>query len=64
MLTRTQDAQGTARAADDGFRSFIADCRAIGECVDIEDAHWDIEIGTLTEAAAELLVYPPMLLFD
>jgi UbiD family decarboxylase len=48
----------------DGFRSFIEECRRIGECVDIEDADWDLEIGTLTEAASERLAVPPMLLFD
>src|SRR5438094_261380 len=48
----------------DGFRSFLEDCRRIGEVVDISDADWDLEIGTLTEAAAEHLVNPSMLLFD
>ncbi|MCZ6637299.1 MAG: UbiD family decarboxylase [Alphaproteobacteria bacterium] len=48
----------------DGLRSFIESCREIGECVDIDDAHWDLEIGTLTEAAAEKITDPPMLLFD
>lgn len=49
---------------EDGMRSFIESCREMGECVDIKDANWDLEIGTLTEAAAEKLNEPPMLLFD
>lgn len=48
----------------DGFRSFIEDRRSINECVDINGATWDLEIGTLTEAAAELIADPPMMLFD
>jgi 4-hydroxy-3-polyprenylbenzoate decarboxylase len=48
----------------DGFRTFLEDCRREGECVEIEDADWDLEIGTLTEAAAEKIDGPPMLLFD
>ena len=48
----------------DGFRTFLEDCRRIGEVTDIDHADWDLEIGTLTEAAAELLVNPSMLMFD
>jgi 4-hydroxy-3-polyprenylbenzoate decarboxylase len=48
----------------DGLRSFIDSCRETGECLDIDNADWDLEIGTLTEAAAEKLNEPPMLLFD
>jgi 4-hydroxy-3-polyprenylbenzoate decarboxylase len=48
----------------DGFRSFLEDCRRIGEVVDIYDADWDLEIGTLTEATAENIVSPAMLMFD
>lgn len=48
----------------DGFRTFLEDCRRIGEVTDINNADWDLEIGTLTEAAAELLVNPSMLMFD
>ncbi len=69
MLTKNPRvaAEGTEPAvceSYDGFRTFIEDCRRIGEVVDIEGADWDLEIGTLTEAAAENLVYPPMILFD
>jgi 4-hydroxy-3-polyprenylbenzoate decarboxylase len=49
---------------EDGLRSFIESCREIGEVVDIDDADWDLEIGTLTEAAAEHIDNPPLLLFD
>ena len=48
----------------DGFRTFIEQCRAMGECVDVDGADWDLEIGALTEAAAELINSPPMILFD
>jgi hypothetical protein len=48
----------------DGFRSFLEDCRRIGEVVDINDADWDLEIGTLTEAVADQIANPSMLLFD
>src|SRR5437899_1532539 len=48
----------------DGFRTFIEQCRAIGELVEIDNADWDLEIGTLTEASSEHLAVPPMLLFD
>jgi 4-hydroxy-3-polyprenylbenzoate decarboxylase len=48
----------------DGLRSFIESCQEIGECRVIEGADWDLEIGTLTEAAAERIDSPPMLLFD
>ncbi len=48
----------------DGLRSFIAECEAAGEVLVIEDADWDLEIGTLTEAVAEHIPSPPLLLFD
>lgn len=54
----------TEKSNEDGMRSFIESCREMGECVDIRDAHWDLEIGTLTEATAEKIGEPPMLLFD
>jgi 4-hydroxy-3-polyprenylbenzoate decarboxylase len=48
----------------DGLRNYIDACRGIGEVVDIDDADWDLEIGTLSEAAAEKIIEPPMMLFD
>lgn len=48
----------------DGLRSFIRSCEAMGECITIEEADWELEIGGLTEAAAEFLNEPPMILFD
>jgi UbiD family decarboxylase len=48
----------------DGFRTFLEQCRAIGELCEIDGADWDQEIGTLTEASSEKLAVPPMLLFD
>ena len=48
----------------DGLRTYIEAVRGIGQCKDIEGADWDLEIGTLTEAATELIAEPPMMLFD
>ncbi|MCZ6665042.1 MAG: UbiD family decarboxylase, partial [Gammaproteobacteria bacterium] len=48
----------------DGLRSFIRSCDAIGECITIDGADWNLEIGALTEAASEFLDEPPMILFD
>src|SRR3954464_8714333 len=62
MLDRTEP--GLGNETYDGFRGFLEDCRRIGEVVDIEGADWDLEIGTLTEAAAELLTNPATQMFD
>ena len=56
--------EGGHRSNQDGLRSFIEAAREIGECIEIKDANWDLEIGTVTEAAAEKIDEPPMLLFD
>lgn len=50
----------------DDFRSYIEACQRLGdsEWRLIEGADWDEEIGALTEAAADLLDSPPLLLFD
>lgn len=48
----------------DGLRTFIELCRQHGELKDIDGADWNLEIGTLTEATAELLKEPPAILFD
>ena len=48
----------------DGLRTYIEAVRGIGQCKDIQGADWDVEIGTLTEAATELIAEPPMMLFD
>lgn len=46
------------------LRSFIEACKELGEVQEIKGADWDKEIGAITEAAAELLPNPPLLLFD
>ena len=46
------------------LREFVKQSRNIGEVEDIDGIDWNLEIGALTEAAAELLKDPPMLLFD
>jgi len=44
------------------FRSFIDAAAAIGEVKRIDGAHWNLEIGCLTELMAEQ--EGPLLLFD
>src|SRR5574340_410548 len=46
------------------LRDFIELCRKHGEVKEVYGVDWNLEIGALTEAAAELLPNPPMLLFD
>jgi 4-hydroxy-3-polyprenylbenzoate decarboxylase len=46
------------------LREYIEACKNVGEWKTIEGADWNLEIGALTEAAAELIPQPPMLLFD
>jgi UbiD family decarboxylase len=48
----------------DDLRSFIAACQEVDRWHQIDGADWDLEIGALTEATAELIPEPPMLLFD
>lgn len=48
----------------DGLRSFIAECEKLGEIQTITGADWDLEIGALSETAAELIPERPALLFD
>jgi len=48
------------------LRSYIDRVKALGpeEYREIEGADWDLEIGALTEATAELIEEPPALMFD
>ncbi|HLY64805.1 MAG TPA: UbiD family decarboxylase [Chloroflexota bacterium] len=46
------------------LRSFIAACQEMDDWRAIDGADWDLEIGALTEATAELITEPPLLLFD
>jgi UbiD family decarboxylase len=48
----------------DDLQSFIEACKEIDDWRLIEGADWDLEIGALTEATAELLTEPPLLVFD
>jgi UbiD family decarboxylase len=48
----------------DDLRSFLAACQAVDRWQQIDGADWDLEIGALTEATAESIPEPPMLLFD
>jgi 4-hydroxy-3-polyprenylbenzoate decarboxylase len=48
----------------DDLRTFIAACQEVDQWRQIDGADWDLEIGALTEATADLVPGPPMLLFD
>jgi 4-hydroxy-3-polyprenylbenzoate decarboxylase len=60
---RPNGAPDAASTVDD-LRDFIAAVDSIGELKAIDGADWHLEIGGLTEVAAELIPNPPMLLFD
>lgn len=51
-------------AVFDDVREFIEACREVDEVQDIHGADWDLEVGALTEATAEYIKEPPLLLFD
>ncbi len=46
------------------LRDFIELCKKHAEVEEIKGADWNLEIGALTEAAAELLPDPPLFIFD
>jgi 4-hydroxy-3-polyprenylbenzoate decarboxylase len=48
----------------DDLRSFIEAAKRVSDFREIKGADWNLEIGTLIEATAELIPHPPMLLFD
>jgi len=48
----------------DGLQEFIDAAMEVDEWRLIEGAAWNEEIGALTEAVAELIDDPPMLIFD
>lgn len=48
----------------DDLRTFIEACKGVDQWREILGAHWDREIGALTEATAEFIPDPPMLIFD
>jgi len=48
----------------DDLRQYIEASKKVGEWREIKGANWDIEIGTLIEATAELIQDRPMLIFD
>jgi len=47
----------------DDLRQFIEAAKKMSDWKEIKGA-WDLQIGTLIEAAAELIPQPPMLIFD
>ena len=48
----------------DDLQHFVEAAKKISDWREIKGADWDLEIGTLIEATAELIPQPPMLLFD
>ena len=48
----------------DDLRAFIEVAKEIDEWREIRGADWNLEIGAVTEATAELIPEPPMLIFD
>lgn len=48
----------------DDLRQFVEAAKKVGEWREIKNANWDLEIGALIEATAELIPQPPLLIFD
>ncbi|MFQ5851575.1 MAG: UbiD family decarboxylase domain-containing protein, partial [Candidatus Binatia bacterium] len=48
----------------DDLRQFIEASKKVSEWREIKGADWNLEIGALIEATAELIPQPPMLVFD
>lgn len=48
----------------DSLSEFIEACKRVTEWREIKGADWNLEIGALIEAAAELIPQPPLLIFD
>lgn len=48
----------------DDLRQFIEAAKKVSEWREIKKANWDLEIGALIEATAELIPQPPLLIFD
>ena len=48
----------------DDLRQFIDGAKKVGEWREIKKADWNLEIGALIEATAELIPQPPLLIFD
>lgn len=51
-------------ATFDDLQSFVAAAQEVDDWRQIDGADWDLEIGALTEATAELIPEAPLLLFD
>jgi len=63
MGNAVAEALRTGSAFDD-LRTFIAACKEADRWQLIEGADWNVEIGAIVEATAELIPEPPLLLFD
>lgn len=48
----------------DDLRQFIEAAKKVSDWRELKGADWNLEIGALIEAAADLIPQPPMLLFD
>src|SRR5712691_11864893 len=64
MSLSVKEMERTSGTVFDDLREFIDACKEIDEWREIEGADWDQEMGALTEATAETIPEPPMLLFD
>ncbi|MBI4522987.1 MAG: UbiD family decarboxylase [Deltaproteobacteria bacterium] len=53
-----------AQEVPDDLREFIEAAKNVGQWREIKKADWNLEIGALIEATAELVPQPPLLLFD
>lgn len=64
MSLKARDIDQTAGPVFDDLREFIDACKEVDEWREVEGADWEQEIGALTEATAEMIPEPPMLLFN
>ena len=46
------------------MRTFVEEVKKLDEYTEINNAHWNLEIGALTEATSEFITDPPMLMFN
>src|SRR5919199_4135639 len=52
------------RTSPPDLRTWLADVEALGQLQRVRGAHWDLEIGALTELTCTKLATPPTLLFE
>src|ERR671912_842605 len=57
-------ASKTQRVAACDLRDWLRGVEAIGQLASISGAHWDLELGALTEIILERVPTPPAIMFD